>query len=352
MFNFATEEHGMIREAVQKVFAGLLAADTEKRQREHSRIDGAVVGRALADLGLFGVGVDDASMASAQVQTIAALEAGAAALPFPVAEALATHALVAHRGDGNVPSPGATRTVSGASCALQDLPALDGGSLSGVVRLVAFAQLADRVVIEARRGSEVVLVDVDLKAPNCVRQPRSTVEPDYPVADIRFEGTVATLLANGANHGVDQVAFLRDRMSLLAAAEIAGACRRMVSMTREYLLVRSQFGKVLGANQVLKHKLADNHVRVEAMTAAIDYAAAASDAGAGDAEASILAAKHFAGRAGKAVADSTLQMHGAIGYTMEFPLHLLMRRVFRLGASYESGGALADRLFELFKQAH
>jgi Acyl-CoA dehydrogenase, C-terminal domain len=349
MFNFATEEHGLIREAVHKVFTGLQAADTDKRQRDQSRIAGAAVRHALADLGLFGADADDASMASAQVQTIVALEAGAAALPFPVAETLATHALVAHRGAGSLPFVNATRTVSGANCTVRDLPALDGGRLRGVARLVAFAQLADRAVIEARHANEVVLVDVDLKDPNCVQQLRSTVEPDYPAADLRFEGAAATLLVNTETRDLDHLAFLRQRMTLLAAAQIAGACRRMVSMTREHLLVRSQFGKPLGANQVLKHQLADNHVRVEALTAAIDYAAAASDAGACDAEVSILAAKHFAGRAGKAVADSSLQMHGAIGYTMEFPLHLLMRRVLRLGASHGSGGALADRLFELFK---
>ncbi len=351
MFKFVTEEHGMIREAVHRLFTDLQGVDTERRQRDHARIDSAVVGAALGDLGLFGIAADDASMASAQVQSIVALEAGAAALPFPVIEALATHALVVHRGGSTVPLPTVTRTVSGITSFFQDIPVLDGGRLRGVARLVPFAELADRIVIEARSGSNVVLVDVDLRDSSIGLQRRSTVEPDYPVTDLHFEGTAATLLADG-EHGVDDVAFTRQRMSLLAAAETAGACRRMVAMTREYLLVRSQFGKVLGANQVLKHKLADNHVRVEALTAAIDYAAAASDAGSSDAETAILAAKHFAGRTGKAIADSSLQMHGAIGYTMEFPLHVLMRRVFRLGATHGSGGVLADRLFELFKQEH
>lgn len=351
MFNFATEEHGMIREAVQRLFTDLQATDTGQRQRDHSRIDGAAIGTALGDLGLFGTAADDASMASAQVQSIVALEAGAAALPFPVTEALATHALVAHRAGSAPALPIATRTLSGVKSTFDDMPAWDGSRLRGIARLVSFTQLAGRVVIEARGGSESVLVDVDLRDPSIALRPRSSVEPDYPMADLHFEGTAATLLASNRS-GMADTAFISQRMSLLAAAETAGACRKMVSMTREYLLVRSQFGKVLGANQVLKHKLADNHVRVEALTAAIEYAAAASDAGADDAETAILAAKHFAGRTGKAVADSSLQMHGAIGYTMEFPLHLLMRRVFRLGATHGSGGMLADRIFDLFKQEH
>ncbi|CAN5422129.1 acyl-CoA dehydrogenase family protein [soil metagenome] len=352
MFNFITEEQRMIREAVQKVFAGLHAVDNDLRQRDKGRIDTASIASALAELGLFGTDTDDESMASAQVQAIVALEAGAVSLPFPVTEALAAHATALRAGSAAPMSPGAVRTLSGASGALDALPRFDGGRLEGVSRLVTFADLAERGLIEANMDGKVVVADVDLKSSGVTLEPRSCVEPEYVMGDLRFDGAAATLLqaraASNADH--DHATFMRQRLALLAAAEAAGAGRHMVAMTRDYLLVRSQFGKVLGANQALKHKLADNHVRVEALTAAVEYAAAASDAGAADAESAIYAAKHFAARAGKAVADSTLQMHGAIGYTMEFPLHLYMRRVFRLGASFGNRDAVSERLFTLFGQ--
>lgn len=347
MFNFVTDEHRMVREAVQKVLADLRAQDTTKRQHDNTRIKSAAIGRALAELGLFGTDADDVPMSSAQVQAIVAMEAGAAALPYPVTESLAAHALVLRAAGSTFAQRSAIRTLSGGTCAPRDLPVLEYGRLRGVAHLVTFASLADRLILQARNASEVILVDVDLRAAEISRQPRSSVETDYPVEDLQLDGVPAAPLAGSAD-----AAFLQQRLALLAAAEIAGACRQMVAMTREYLLVRSQFGKVLGSNQALKHKLADNHVRVEAMCAAVDYAAAASDAQAADAEAAICAAKHFAGLAGKAVADSSLQMHGAIGYTMEFPLHLLMRRVFRLGASFGSTRDQGECLFEIFKQAH
>ena len=352
MFNFVTDEHRMTREAVRKLFTDLAATDTQKRQLHNARIESAAVGRAIRDLGLFDTDTDDTSMASAQIQAIVAIEAGAVALPFPLLETLATHAVSMRASDagGAVPAD-VMRALSSADTHVSELPVLADGRLHGAARLVPFADLADRVVLEARSGSEVVLVDVGLNEAGVSRERRATVEPDYPVDDLRFERIVASSWAAGRETAVDSAGFLRQRIALLAAAEIAGACRRMVEMTRDYLLVRSQFGQVLGANQSLKHRLADNHVKVEALVAASDYAAAACDAAAADAEACVCAAKHFAGRAGKVVADGTLQMHGAIGYTMEFPLHLLMRRVHRLGVSYGSTRAQGEKLFKIFREA-
>jgi hypothetical protein len=349
MFTLITQEHRMIREAVRRLFSSLQAQDTEKRQHDKVRIDGAEVGRALSDLGLFDADADDMTMLSAQVQASVAIEAGAAALPFPVLETLATHALTLGPCKTTA-STSASKTMTSATFSNPDLPVLRDGLLTGVARCVPFAHLADHVVLLASREGNLELVEVRLNDANLTRVARATVEPDYRLEDLKFDAAAAIQLTAGVQANNIAQDFLQQRTSLLAAAEIAGACRSMVAMTREYLLLRTQFGQPLAANQALKHALADNHVRVEALMAAVEYAAAAIDAGDADAEAAIVAAKGFAGRAGKAVADSTLQMHGAIGYTMEFPLHLLMRRVHRLTVSHGSNRASADRLFEIFQR--
>ena len=74
MFNLITQEHRMIRDAVRKLFNSLQAKDTERRQLDKVRIDGATVGRALGELGLFDTGADDIGMTSAQVQASVAIE--------------------------------------------------------------------------------------------------------------------------------------------------------------------------------------------------------------------------------------------------------------------------------------
>jgi hypothetical protein len=347
MINFLTEEHHLIAESARQVFADLSDADTQQRQTVRGRVASAVVGRALAELGLFGTGVD-ASMSSAQIQVLVAREAGAACLPFPTLEMLAVRALAAHSEELRVSGLlgadeiGTFETARSAACILKN------GLLVGPAPLVAFVGMAAAIVIAARRGDNEVLAFATPAAVGVTSKPRASVEPDYSLHDLDFESAAAGLVLDKLDDGNDATGFLRLRASLLAAAEISGACRHMVRMTRDYLLARSQFGQVLGANQALKHALADGHVRVEAMIAAIDFAAAACDAGAPDAAAAVAAAKHFSGRAGKTIADSMLQLHGAIGYTMEFPLHLFMRRVYRLGASHGSSQVQAERLYEIF----
>ncbi len=351
MFNFLTEEHRQIAESARKIFEDLGAADTVERQTAKKRIDAAVVRSALYDLGVFGMSSEDRSMCCAQVQTIIAREAGAACLPFPALEALAAHAITMNRmgyagndADDVLATLSLTEADELSSCELTD------GTLSGRVPLVAFAQHADVALIRVRLSNAIALAQVPLAAGSVHQAMRATVEPDYPVHDLKFDQVPVALVFDRLETGELAADALLQRTSLLAAAELAGACRRMIHMTRDYLVSRTQFGSPLGSNQALKHALDDALVRLEAMNAAIDYAAAASDAGAPDAQPSICAAKLYAGRSGKAIADAALQMHGAIGYTMDFPLHLLMRRAYRLHATHGSARVQSERIFNSFAE--
>jgi Acyl-CoA dehydrogenase, C-terminal domain len=351
MFNFITEDHKLIADAARVVFEDLAALDTTRRRTLKMRIEGAVIRDALIDLGLFGAASDDASMSGAQVQALIAREAGAACLPFPVLEALAAHSVVTR----------CTAARDGGATGLFTVPLMDGegvtdcgltgAQVSGGVRLVPFAATTAAVLIRAQRNGVDVLCGIRPSANGVGLAARATVEEDYPVHDLRFEDSTSEFVMDALDTGESAAEALRQRASLLAAAEIAGVSRRMVQMTRDYLVARNQFGAPLGSNQALKHALADALVKVEAMNAAVDYAAAASDAHAADADSAVSAAKLFSGRSGKAIADSMLQLHGAIGYTMEFPLQLLMRRAYRLQAVHGSPRFQGARLYDAFLAA-
>lgn len=338
MFSLIDEELSMVADSAQRVFADLAAADRKQRHKDGQRLSFAAVREALDQLGLFGTVADTASMTRAAIQVRVAIEAGAASLPFPVLETLAVHAVV--RRDG-IWIPG-LQTVERDTAAL---PELRGGTLEGTGALFGFAREVDTWLVPARREGRAVLLEVDPRASGIEMKSRRSVEPDYPVHDLVFARVSPARVLDVPEES------LRRRGALLASAEIAGACRQLVAMTREYLLTRTQFGQPLGANQALKHALADAHVRVEALSTSLLYAAAAEDAGAEDATAAIFAAKTFAGRAGRLVADSMFQLHGAIGYTMEFPLHLLIRRVHRLSVSHGATDVQAERLFKEFEMS-
>jgi len=188
---------------------------------------------------------------------------------------------------------------------------------------------------------------VPLHAAGVTQMPRSSVEPDYELSDIKLDA--AEIAAPAADSQDGAVALLGTRADLLAAAEIVGAARQAITMTRDHITSRTQFGQPLGVYQALKHRLADAYARTEAAAAAVNYAAAAADAGEADAAVFIAAAKLFAGKSGKFVAETAMQLHGAIGYTFEYPLHLVMRRLHRLGSSFSPPAALEQTLFDNFK---
>ena len=77
-------------------------------------------------------------------------------------------------------------------------------------------------------------------------------------------------------------------LTVLAAGELTGAAEYCLDASIRYLKERVQFGKPIGANQSLRHLVADDWVRAQGMRAACEYAAAAFDAATGKAGGSTL----------------------------------------------------------------
>jgi len=118
-------------------------------------------------------------------------------------------------------------------------------------------------------------------------------------------------------------AFMLARIA--AAAQISGLCARINGMTIEYTGQRVQFGKPIAANQVVQHRLVDMWSEQTLAAAAVARAARACAEGQRVRELASLAAKSRAGQASDVVTRGALQLHGAIGYTGEYPLGGLVR---------------------------
>ncbi|HEY9266092.1 MAG TPA: acyl-CoA dehydrogenase family protein [Mycobacterium sp.] len=115
--------------------------------------------------------------------------------------------------------------------------------------------------------------------------------------------------------------------ALATAAQLVGAGHAMLDAAVEYAKQRSQFGTVIGTYQAIKHKLADVLIAVE-LARPLVYGAALSLAdGSGDTARDVSAAKAAAADAALLAARSALQTHGAIGFTQEHDLSLLLVRV-------------------------
>ena len=130
-----------------------------------------------------------------------------------------------------------------------------------------------------------------------------------------------------------------------AACLLAGASRRLLDLTVEYVAVRHQFGRPVGSFQGVKHRVADMVVMVEMATAAAMSAFdAAGSADLADARRRAWAAKAYAGDAAELANVDALQLHGGIGFTWEYHLHIWLKRVMGLAASYGTTTALRREL--------
>ncbi len=121
---------------------------------------------------------------------------------------------------------------------------------------------------------------------------------------------------------------------LATSAQLVGAGQALLDMSVEYAKQRSQFGKVIGTYQAIKHKLADVHIALE-LARPLVYGAALSLADdSPDTARDVSAAKVAAADAALLAARSALQTHGAIGFTQEHDMSLWLLRVQALRSAW------------------
>src|SRR3954468_24517757 len=134
--------------------------------------------------------------------------------------------------------------------------------------------------------------------------------------------------------------------ALATAAQLIGAGQALLDASVEYAKQRSQFGKVIGTYQAIKHKLADVHIAIE-LARPLMYGAALSLADNSENTArDVSAAKVAASDAALLAARSALQTHGAIGFTQEHDLSLWLLRVQALRSAWGDSTVHRRRVLE------
>ncbi|GAA2878835.1 acyl-CoA dehydrogenase family protein [Streptosporangium fragile] len=201
------------------------------------------------------------------------------------------------------------------------------GALSGQVRAVAGADVADVLLVPADGGLYAV------------GAADATVEV-VPSLDLtRPIGTVTLSSAPGRRiegAGGDDV-----RRALLAgagllASEQLGVAEWCFDTTLAYIRERHQFARPVGSFQAIKHRMADLwldvvRARAAARNAANLLAEAADPAAAGERddrgdELAVAVAKSWCSEVALHVAEESVQLHGGIGMTWEHPVHLYLKR--------------------------
>ncbi|MFT4287197.1 acyl-CoA dehydrogenase family protein [Nocardioides sp.] len=305
------------------------------------------------ELGLAGLLVpEDRGGAGASAREAAAVleELGRAVAPVPylTSAVVATTALLGTDGDLLAELAAGERTAAllvPLSTAPDDpLPVLAGveGRLSGTVTSVAGALDADTLLVLVATDAGPALGVVDAAAVTVA--PVISLDMSRQLADVTLADAPVRLVLDDGERAV--------RRGLLAGAallpaEQAGVARWCLEETLAYLKVRTQFGRVVGGFQALKHRFADLYAEVESASAAATYAAAALAAGDPDLQVAVHVAQSYCSDAAVHAAEEAIQLHGGIGMTWEHPAHLYLKRAKADQIALGTPGAHRSRLATL-----
>ncbi|HKN38314.1 MAG TPA: acyl-CoA dehydrogenase family protein [Acidimicrobiia bacterium] len=204
-------------------------------------------------------------------------------------------------------------------------PTLFGGSAGG--RRVGVADAVDGdgaasgssgLLCEDGVGAEVVVVLGDGVAEiheTFAAEGIAGLEGDG-LARVRTEGPAADRCKDP-----ELVAEARRRAAAVTAAEMAGAIDRIATMTAAYVTERQQFGRPISAFQVVAHGAARLATLAEAATWAARLACTSAD------PSDTAAAKGWISAASAEAVALGHQLHGAIGFTEEYGLQRLSKRL-------------------------
>jgi acyl-CoA dehydrogenase len=117
-------------------------------------------------------------------------------------------------------------------------------------------------------------------------------------------------------------------------AEAVGSAEATVALCVKYAKERIQFGSPIGRYQGVKHPLAEMHVDVESFKSLLYYAAWCLDESPEEAPRYVSMAKAYASEAFARIGIDAVQLHGAVGYTWEYDVHLYLKRAKWVRAMY------------------
>ena len=322
----------MLRDTVREVLQRECAPEVVRAAWE-GRPEGARrVWETLAETGVIGMtGSEEAGgMGMNEVDLVLPLEeTGYAALPGPLVDTVAV----------GIPLLEAAGTNAQKDRWL-------GAAVAGEARIVVSFEdqpivphVASADVLVAQRGGAaycVAIEDVDTAAERSVDRARELGRVSFALGEQSRMRDDVDLQAT--------FELARARAALGMAAQLIGLSRRMLDMAVQYAKDREQFGKPIGAQQAIKHRLANALIEQE-FARPLVYRAAWSVATSADAAAvDVSLAKIYAGQAAKFVAKQALQVHGAIGYTIECDLHMWMKRAWALAAAHGDAAHHRERV--------
>lgn len=211
--------------------------------------------------------------------------------------------------------------------------------LNGTYRYVLDGHTAQLLIVAARsEGSKgeqgISLFAIDADTPGVKRTWLPTMDQTRKQAEIVFDNVrvSSSQLMGETNNAWPQLNKVLQLAAIAIAAEQVGGSQQVLDLTVEYTKERVQFGRPIAGFQAVKHQAADMMLRTEVARSAVYYAACvAEEALSGGLLADELGeaasvAKSYCSEGYFKNAGDALQLHGGVGFTWEYDVHLYFKR--------------------------
>jgi len=302
--------------------------------------------KQMVELGWTALAVpESAGGAGMKMIAVAALaeEIGRAALPSPLIATLIATAVLTHA-KSDAATPWLERIVAGDAASfagpgsegswLPDATSMrvkttgDGAFLEGTVPFVQEARKAAFFVVVARDPKGVGLYAIPADAPGVKIRPDRVVDLTRDQASLVFDDVRIdkdAIIATPAA-GASVVAAALPSILTIVAADLCGAAEWQLQTTAEYARVRTQFDRLIGFFQAVKHPIVNVMIDVDRARSLTYAAACAIDTEPGEALRLARMAKAAASDAAAFASSRSIQLHGGIGFTWECDVHIYVKR--------------------------
>jgi alkylation response protein AidB-like acyl-CoA dehydrogenase len=264
-------------------------------------------------------------------------EAGRAVAPVPLTTTLLASRVIASAPANPARAELLKQIVTGASSftlALGDgVKAEAAGTnwqLNGKLEFVPHGPLAGTALVEAampdgKRGLFAVPTDAaGLQWLDLDVMDRTVRQYEMTLGGVSVTGA-ASVFANADASAA--IRTLLDEWRAALAAESLGVAEKMIELSVAYVKERIQFGKPVGSNQAVKVRIAEMGAVSDRLRSAVYYAAWAIDSNVAERKVATAMAKAAASGPGAFLGSQAIHVHGGIGFTWEYDLHLYFKRI-------------------------
>ena len=207
-----------------------------------------------------------------------------------------------------------------------------GWVLDGAKSVVTHGDCADMLVVSARTSGErddadgITLFLVDANASGVARRGYA-LRDEQRAAEVSLSNVQTDTVLGDVGNGLALIERVMEAGIAAMAAESVGCMEALHAMTLEYSRTREQFGRTIGSNQVVQHRLAEMLMSMEqGRSMAMLAAMMVDEQDATERAHNIAMVKVGIGQAGRFVSQNSVQLHGGIGMTEELAVGHYFRR--------------------------